>query len=61
MIQLDGSSLTIEQLVAIADRDEPVTLSDAARARVRAARAVVERAATSRRTGSTPASVRSPT
>ena len=45
MITLDGSSLTIEQLLAIADRGEPVALSDTARARVRAARAVVERRA----------------
>jgi histidine ammonia-lyase len=45
MIILDGSSLTIEQLLAIADRDEPVALSDAARDRVRASRAVVERRA----------------
>src|SRR5215467_2818933 len=42
MIVLDGSSLTIEQLVAIADHGEPVALSAAARDRVRAARAVVE-------------------
>jgi histidine ammonia-lyase len=42
MIQLDGSSLTIEQLVAIADRGEPVALADAARDRVRASRAVVD-------------------
>src|SRR5258708_8411277 len=45
MIILDGPSLTIEQLLAIADRGEPVALSDAARDRVRAARAVVERRA----------------
>jgi len=45
MIQLDGSSLTIEQLLAIADRGEPVALADAARDRVRASRAVVERRA----------------
>src|SRR5258706_8717966 len=45
MIILDGSSLTIEQLLGIADRGEPVALSDEARARVRAARAVVERRA----------------
>jgi len=42
MILLDGSSLTIEQLLAIADRREAVALSDAARARVLAARAVVD-------------------
>jgi len=45
MILLDGSSLTIEQLLAIADRGEPVGLSDAARDRVRASRAVVDRRA----------------
>ena len=45
MIILDGSSLTIEQLLKIADEREPVALSDEARARVRAARAVVERRA----------------
>jgi histidine ammonia-lyase len=45
MILLDGSSLTIEQLLAIADRGEPVALADAARARVRASRAVVDRRA----------------
>jgi histidine ammonia-lyase len=42
MIVLDGSSLTIEQLVAIADYGEQVALSAAARDRVRASRAVVE-------------------
>src|SRR5512138_3495104 len=47
MIQLDGSSLTIEQLLAIADCDEPVTLADVARDRVRASRAVVDRRALS--------------
>jgi histidine ammonia-lyase len=36
MIVLDGSSLTIEQLLAIADRGERVALSDAARERVAA-------------------------
>src|SRR5256885_13737085 len=45
MIELDGSSLTIEQLIAIADRDEPVTLSAESRARVQASREVVERRA----------------
>ncbi len=45
MIVLDGSSLTIEQLVAIADEGETVALSDAARDRVRAARVVVDRRA----------------
>src|SRR4051812_29045393 len=45
MILLDGSSLTIEQLLAIADRGEPVTLAEAARERVRASRAVVDQRA----------------
>src|SRR5258708_1533313 len=45
MIELDGSSLTIEQLIAIADRDEPVTLSPQSRERVRASGAVVDRRA----------------
>ena len=45
MILLDGSTLTIEQLLAIADRGETVALADAARARVRASRAVVDRRA----------------
>src|SRR5215213_3104139 len=45
MILLDGSTLTIEQLLGIADGGEPVTLTDAARARVRASRAVVDRRA----------------
>src|SRR6266545_8227455 len=43
MIQLDGSSLTIEQLLRIADAHEPVALAPEARERVRASRAVVER------------------
>ena len=42
---LDGSTLTIEQLLAIADRGEAVALADAARDRVRASRAVVDRRA----------------
>ncbi len=45
MILLDGSTLTIEQLLAIADRGETVALADAARDRVRASRAVVDRRA----------------
>jgi histidine ammonia-lyase len=45
MIHLDGSSLTIEQLVEVADRREDVALTPAAADRVRAARAVVERRA----------------
>jgi len=42
VIELDGSSLTLNQLVAIAHDNETVGLSNAARERVRAARAVVE-------------------
>ena len=45
MMFLDGSTLTVEQLLAIADRGEPVALADAARDRVRASRAVVDRRA----------------
>ncbi len=45
MIELDGASLTIESIVAIADGDEVVTLSSAAAERVRASRAVVDRRA----------------
>ena len=45
MVVLDGSSLSIEQLLAIADRGEPVALGDAAAERVRASRAVVDRRA----------------
>jgi histidine ammonia-lyase len=45
MIQLDGSSLTLDELVTIADRGEPVSLAPAAVDRVRAARAVVDRLA----------------
>src|SRR5437899_5788927 len=47
MIQLDGSSLTIEQLLTIADDREPVALAPDARERVLASRAVVERRARS--------------
>ena len=42
VIGLDGSSLTLDELIAIACRNETVTLTDAARARVRAARDVVD-------------------
>jgi histidine ammonia-lyase len=42
MIELDGSSLTLDHLIAIAYDDEKVGLSKAARERVRAARAVVD-------------------
>ena len=45
MVLLDGSSLTIEQLVSIADAGEPVGLAPAAIARVQASRAVVDRKA----------------
>jgi histidine ammonia-lyase len=42
MIHLDGHSLTLDDLVAIADDFAPVALTDAARARVEAARRVVD-------------------
>jgi histidine ammonia-lyase len=42
MILLDGSTLTIDQLLAIADDDEPVALAPEAARRVDAARRVVE-------------------
>src|SRR4026208_2499479 len=42
MISLDGNSLTLEQLVAIAQEHAHVAISEDARARVRAARAVVD-------------------
>ena len=42
MIVLDGNSLTLDDLVAIAFDGEPVSLHDTARARVRASREVVE-------------------
>jgi histidine ammonia-lyase len=45
MIQLDGHSLTLSQLIAIADRGEPVGIAADAAARVTAARAVVDRKA----------------
>src|SRR5215207_354866 len=45
MVLLDGSSLSIDQLLAIADRGEPVALAAAAADRVRASRAVVDRRA----------------
>ena len=47
MVELDGSSLSIEQLLDIADRHETVALAGSARARVNASRAVVERRAQS--------------
>src|SRR2546426_1097607 len=45
MILLNGSTLTIEQLLKIADHGEPVGLAPAAIARVQASRAVVDRKA----------------
>ncbi|MGE5357560.1 MAG: histidine ammonia-lyase [Bacteroidales bacterium] len=42
MVILDGSSLTVEEIVAVADRFEAVSLSDSATGRVRAARDIVE-------------------
>src|ERR671920_2128179 len=45
MVLLDGRSLTLEDLVAIADHDQPVGLTPAARRRVDAARALVDRKA----------------
>jgi histidine ammonia-lyase len=45
MIELDGRSLTLDALVAVADSRERVAISPAAAARVRAARAVVDRKA----------------
>jgi histidine ammonia-lyase len=44
MVVLDGSSLTLDALVTVAQHGTPVALAGAARARVRAARAVVEAA-----------------
>jgi histidine ammonia-lyase len=43
MIHLDGHSLTLAALVAIADERAPVAVAPAAAARIRAARAVVDR------------------
>ena len=45
MIQLDGHSLTLDRLIAIADRGERVGIAADAAARVTAARAVVDRKA----------------
>src|SRR5919204_3066575 len=45
MVLLDGSSLTLEQLLDIADRREAVGLTPEAREHVRASRHVVERRA----------------
>lgn len=42
MVHLDGSSLTLEALEQIARGGEPMALADAARGRVRAARALVD-------------------
>src|SRR5262245_35293179 len=45
MIELDGASLTLDQIVAIADRGAPVARSGAALARVRASRSRAGRVA----------------
>jgi histidine ammonia-lyase len=45
MVLLDGTSLTLEQLLSIADHGEMVALAGAARERVLASRAVVDRRA----------------
>jgi histidine ammonia-lyase len=45
MILLDGAALTLDQLVVIADQRSEVGLAPAARARVEASRAVVDRMA----------------
>ncbi|MDP1570233.1 MAG: histidine ammonia-lyase [Vicinamibacterales bacterium] len=45
MVLLDGDTLSLDDLVAVADRGAPVGLSAAARARVSASRAVVDRMA----------------
>jgi histidine ammonia-lyase len=42
VIELNGDTLTLDQLIAIADEHEPVELAPAARTRVIAARAVVD-------------------
>ena len=42
MIELDGNSLTLNQLLAIAHESAPIAISGSAQARVRAARAVVD-------------------
>ena len=42
MVVLDGSSLTLEDIVAIADRRERIALAPEAAARVRAAREIVD-------------------
>src|SRR5215472_19051498 len=44
MVVLDGASLTIDSLAAVAERQEEVVLAQAARDRMAAARAVVEEA-----------------
>ncbi len=45
MLILDGSSLTIEQVARVAERDEPVALAPAAIERMQRPRVVVERPA----------------
>jgi histidine ammonia-lyase len=42
VIELDGDTLTLEQLMAIADEHEAVAIAPAARSRVEAARAIVD-------------------
>jgi histidine ammonia-lyase len=42
MVELDGGSLTIDSLAAVAERQEEVVLAQAARDRMAAAREVVE-------------------
>ncbi len=44
MLQLDGRSLRVEDVIAVADARVPVSLSDSARSRMDATRAVVDRA-----------------
>ena len=50
MITLDGQTLTLEQLAAVARAREEVALDEAARARVTASRAVIEQILTEERT-----------
>ena len=50
MIALDGRTLTLEQLAAVAHRQEEVRLDEVAHARVVASRAVIERILTEERT-----------
>ena len=50
MLQLRGQRLTLAQIAAVANGREQVTLSDDARARIEAARQVVERIVEENRT-----------